>query len=89
MCVSVLLVLGDKIRPEIDEQVQAQWFMSYLGNNIIPRGFARLAVIQSPFTNLSLYLRATCIRSLFENKYIFSLLHLRYPSSNTHDVNTG
>ncbi|XP_028401189.1 GATOR complex protein WDR24-like isoform X2 [Dendronephthya gigantea] len=30
MCVSVLLVLGDKIRPEIDEKVQEEWFKSYL-----------------------------------------------------------
>ena len=31
MCVSVLLVLGDKIRAEIEELVQEQWLMSYIG----------------------------------------------------------
>ncbi|CAB4010843.1 Hypothetical predicted protein [Paramuricea clavata] len=30
MCVSVLLVLGDKIRAEIDELVQEQWLLSYI-----------------------------------------------------------
>ncbi len=31
MCVSALIVLGDKIRHEIDEQTQEQWLMSYIG----------------------------------------------------------
>ncbi|XP_078375703.1 GATOR2 complex protein WDR24-like [Oculina patagonica] len=30
MCVSALIVLGDKIRHEIDEQTQEQWLMSYI-----------------------------------------------------------
>ena len=31
MCVSALIVLGDKIRHKIDEQIQEQWLMSYIG----------------------------------------------------------
>ena len=31
MCVSALIVLGDKIRARIDEQTQEQWLMSYIG----------------------------------------------------------
>lgn len=31
MCVSALIVLGDKIRNRIDEQTQEQWLMSYIG----------------------------------------------------------
>ena len=31
MCVSVLLVLGDKIKSEIDEKKQEQWLLSYVG----------------------------------------------------------
>ncbi len=31
MCVSALLVLGDKIRADIDEKVQEQWLLSYIG----------------------------------------------------------
>ena len=31
MCVSALIVLGDKIRHKIDEQTQEQWLMSYIG----------------------------------------------------------
>ena len=31
MCVSALIVLGEKIRPKIDEQTQEQWLMSYIG----------------------------------------------------------
>ena len=31
MCVSALIVLGDKIRHKIDEQFQEQWLMSYIG----------------------------------------------------------
>lgn len=30
MCVSALIVLGDKIRSRIDEQTQEQWLMSYI-----------------------------------------------------------
>lgn len=30
MCVSALIVLGDKIRHKIDEQIQEQWLMSYI-----------------------------------------------------------
>ena len=31
MCVSALIVLGDKIRHKIDEQTQENWLMSYIG----------------------------------------------------------
>ena len=31
MCVSALIVLGDKIRSRIDEQTQEQWVMAYIG----------------------------------------------------------
>ena len=31
MCVSALIVLGEKIRPRIDEHIQEQWLMSYIG----------------------------------------------------------
>ena len=31
MCVSALIVLGDKIRHRIDERTQEQWLMSYIG----------------------------------------------------------
>ena len=31
MSVCALLVLGDKIRNEIDEQTQEQWLLSYIG----------------------------------------------------------
>ena len=32
MSVTVLIVLGDKIRLHIDETTQEHWFMSYIGN---------------------------------------------------------
>lgn len=35
MCVSALIVLGDKIRSRIDEQTQEQWLMSYIGECFI------------------------------------------------------
>ena len=31
MCVSALIVLGDKIRDKIDGEIQEQWLMSYIG----------------------------------------------------------
>lgn len=31
MCVSALIVLGEKIRSRIDEQTQEQWIISYIG----------------------------------------------------------
>ena len=31
MCVSALIVLGEKIRSKIDEQTQEQWLMAYIG----------------------------------------------------------
>ncbi len=31
MCATVLIVLGDKIKSQIDEVAQEQWFMSYIG----------------------------------------------------------
>ena len=31
--VSVMIVLGDKIRPHVDELAQEQWFMSYIGKS--------------------------------------------------------
>ena len=33
MAVSVLIVLGNKVRPGIDELSLEQWFMSYIGKN--------------------------------------------------------
>lgn len=31
MCVSALIVLGEKIRSRIDEQTQEHWIISYIG----------------------------------------------------------
>lgn len=31
MCVSALIVLGEKIRNNIDEQTQEQWLLAYIG----------------------------------------------------------
>lgn len=31
MCVSALIVLGEKVRSRIDEQTQEQWIISYIG----------------------------------------------------------
>ena len=36
MCVSALIVLGDKIRHKIDSQTQEQWLMSYIGRSEVP-----------------------------------------------------
>ena len=38
MCVSVLLVLGDKIKSAIDESKQEQWLLSYIGKAYILLG---------------------------------------------------
>lgn len=37
MCVSVLLVLGDKIRDKVDERTQEQWLFSYVGKQFAER----------------------------------------------------
>ncbi len=34
MCATVLIVLGDKIKSQIDEVAQEQWFMSYIGTGL-------------------------------------------------------
>lgn len=42
MSVSVLLVLGDKIRSAIEEHVQEQWLLSYVGKiTVMPSFFER------------------------------------------------
>ena len=51
MCVSVLLVLGDKIRAEIDKSVQEQWLMSYIGKTSPLDGLNR----PGSFTSIYLY----------------------------------
>ena len=35
MCATALIVLGDKIKSQVDEVAQEQWFMSYIGTDLL------------------------------------------------------
>ena len=35
MCVSLLLVLGDKIRDKVNQRTQEQWLLSYVGKTVV------------------------------------------------------
>lgn len=45
MCVSALIVLGDKIRHKIDEQTQENWLMSYIGTLCVTCLFVIVVVV--------------------------------------------